>query len=108
MPLRFNSCRARRTELCSKHVLTTWSPGDSKPNNATLRASVQFFVKITRSDEGQPKYLASAARQACTLLKQEREILCAPLPGLAQSCIEALTAVSTFDGFVPPVAALSR
>ena len=73
-PLGPEPYRGRRTELCSRSVEITWSPGDNVPLMAMFRASVELQVKTTWSARGQPNSFASlhrasyTAREACRAL----------------------------------------
>lgn len=84
------------------------SPAESVPKIAMFSASVQFFVKITRSNPQPLKYSSRALRQFCTTAAQARESLCPLLPGFAHSFTAEVTAEITASGLRPPVAALSK
>jgi hypothetical protein len=107
-PFDFRKCNGRSTELCSKTVVITCPPFLSVPNIAVLSASVQFFVKTTRSGEA-PKNSASSFLQLKTISAPETDSLCPLLPGFAERYLITVFAVSlTARGLNPPVAALSK
>ena len=112
--LRSSANRGRSTELCSASVVTMCGICSSEkefasPNSAMLSASVQFFVRITRSKEGAPKKSDKSLRQLSTLDASATESLCPLRPGFAHApLIAAQAALTTEGGFLPPVAALSK
>ena len=107
-PARLSASSGRSTELCSRQVVTAWSPCFSVPRMARSKASVQFLVKTTRSKPYPPKREESSSLHAKTRSAAASESLCPLLPGLAQQRMAASTALKTEGALFPPVAAWSR
>ena len=98
----------RSTELCSSTVVTTRSPGPTRPEIAALRAQVEFAEKHTWSARGQPSRCAIASRQRSTMRPASSAPADAPRPALPSEPIAATTASTTSCGLRIVVAALSR
>ena len=79
------------------------------PLMATFVASVQFFVKMTRSTSSQPNSPAAFSRQSYTIWAALSDIACPLLPGFPPKRVTAIdTACVTPDGLGYVVAALSK
>ena len=61
-PRALRASKGRVTALCSKSVMTTWSPGFKKPLSTTFSAWVQLGWKSTHSGPGAPKNSAACCR----------------------------------------------
>ena len=72
--------RGRITELCSMDVVTTWSPGFSRPRRTQLSASVAFFVKTMESGSGAP---ISCATSSLASIDYARRLDGKPVAGAA-------------------------
>ena len=96
-------------ELCSMLVVIRWSPGETMPLSAMLRAIVAFRVKITREGSAMLKRAATFSLTSKTALAARRDSVWPPRPGFPPRSLRASrVALCTASGFGKVLDALSK